>query len=149
MFVSLFFLSSREERCYFFFFFQSEDCIRAPLVTGVQTCALPISADEVLGGVRFGRAPDGAPHFRLPSGLEGLAPLDCVDARLRLLGHRPFFVSARHKVECTLETCPPRSLYGVSPSVTGRSRRSAASISRSKTGSSSGCSGRTAPANRR
>src|SRR6266536_4767898 len=29
----------------FFFFFQAEDGIRDPLVTGVQTCALPISAD--------------------------------------------------------------------------------------------------------
>src|SRR6266536_4140778 len=28
-----------------FFFFQAEDGIRAPLVTGVQTCALPISAN--------------------------------------------------------------------------------------------------------
>src|SRR5207247_5071467 len=28
----------------FFFFFQAEDGIRDPLVTGVQTCALPISA---------------------------------------------------------------------------------------------------------
>src|SRR5438105_15835351 len=30
--------------CYFYFFFQAEDGIRDPLVTGVQTCALPISA---------------------------------------------------------------------------------------------------------
>src|SRR5438105_6273021 len=30
-------------RCFFFFFFQAEDGIRDPLVTGVQTCALPIS----------------------------------------------------------------------------------------------------------
>src|SRR5215216_7541602 len=29
---------------YFFFFFQAEDGIRDDLVTGVQTCALPISA---------------------------------------------------------------------------------------------------------
>src|SRR5438105_11948872 len=29
--------------CFFFFFFQAEDGIRDPLVTGVQTCALPIS----------------------------------------------------------------------------------------------------------
>src|SRR5207247_6236040 len=28
---------------YYFFFFQAEDGIRDPLVTGVQTCALPIS----------------------------------------------------------------------------------------------------------
>src|SRR2546425_4794010 len=35
--------------CFFFFFFQAEDGIRDKLVTGVQTCALPISF--VLEGV--------------------------------------------------------------------------------------------------
>src|SRR5229473_2513636 len=30
---------------FFFFFFQAEDGIRDKLVTGVQTCALPISAE--------------------------------------------------------------------------------------------------------
>src|SRR2546425_8792207 len=33
----------------FFFFFQAEDGIRDKLVTGVQTCALPISIDDLLG----------------------------------------------------------------------------------------------------
>src|SRR6266542_4958845 len=33
----------------FFFFFQAEDGIRAATVTGVQTCALPISGQEVGG----------------------------------------------------------------------------------------------------
>src|SRR5205823_7476121 len=32
---------------FFFFFFQAEDGIRDKLVTGVQTCALPISAPAV------------------------------------------------------------------------------------------------------
>src|SRR5207247_5570945 len=32
----------RHARCSSFFFFQAEDGIRDPLVTGVQTCALPI-----------------------------------------------------------------------------------------------------------
>src|SRR5438105_5573429 len=32
--------------CSFFFFFQAEDGIRDPLVTGVQTCALPIWGRE-------------------------------------------------------------------------------------------------------
>ena len=32
--------------CFFFFFFQAEDGIRDDLVTGVQTCALPISRPE-------------------------------------------------------------------------------------------------------
>src|SRR5205823_7758033 len=31
----------------FFFFFQAEDGIRDKLVTGVQTCALPISAEKL------------------------------------------------------------------------------------------------------
>src|SRR6478672_7631993 len=33
-----------------FFFFQAEDGIRDLIVTGVQTCALPISADAISGG---------------------------------------------------------------------------------------------------
>src|SRR5947208_12848700 len=32
-----------EQHCTYFFFFQAEDGIRDDLVTGVQTCALPIS----------------------------------------------------------------------------------------------------------
>ena len=35
----------------FFFFFQAEDGIRDDLVTGVQTCALPILVDEWAAGV--------------------------------------------------------------------------------------------------
>src|SRR5207247_6389055 len=34
---------------YFFFFFQAEDGIRDPLVTGVQTCALPIWLKNEVG----------------------------------------------------------------------------------------------------
>src|SRR2546426_8975208 len=34
--------------CFFFFFFQAEDGIRDYKVTGVQTCALPISFDSTL-----------------------------------------------------------------------------------------------------
>src|SRR5258708_29821289 len=36
--------SSVFSRLFFFFFFQAEDGIRDDLVTGVQTCALPISS---------------------------------------------------------------------------------------------------------
>src|SRR5205823_11486870 len=35
--------------CVFYFFFQAEDGIRDKLVTGVQTCALPISPDQAEG----------------------------------------------------------------------------------------------------
>src|SRR5271170_7103465 len=40
-----------EHRCLSFiaFFFQAEDGIRDPLVTGVQTCALPISSSNPRG----------------------------------------------------------------------------------------------------
>src|SRR6266545_7374455 len=37
--------------CRFFFFFQAEDGIRDKLVTGVQTCALPICRAEIYPGV--------------------------------------------------------------------------------------------------
>src|SRR5256884_5453457 len=36
--------SDLDQSCFFFFFFQAEDGIRDVAVTGVQTCALPISA---------------------------------------------------------------------------------------------------------
>src|SRR2546422_5633976 len=42
---------------YFFFFFQAEDGIRDVAVTGVQTCALPISPDMVAAG------PDGSVYI--------------------------------------------------------------------------------------
>src|SRR5437667_5733568 len=38
--------------CFFFFFFQAEDGIRDRDVTGVQTCALPISAITLPSAVR-------------------------------------------------------------------------------------------------
>src|SRR2546426_1913099 len=38
--------------CILFFFFQAEDGIRDYKVTGVQTCALPISAARALAGPR-------------------------------------------------------------------------------------------------
>src|SRR5205823_9311425 len=37
----------------FIFFFQAEDGIRYKLVTGVQTCALPISGDGELSHLQF------------------------------------------------------------------------------------------------
>src|SRR2546425_2581923 len=39
---------------YFVFFFQAEDGIRDKLVTGVQTCALPISGKRLSGKTRNG-----------------------------------------------------------------------------------------------
>src|SRR2546421_7704810 len=43
-------------RLFSFFFFQAEDGIRDLIVTGVQTCALPISTNTTvdIGGVRRG-----------------------------------------------------------------------------------------------
>src|SRR6266849_9679913 len=43
----------------YFFFFQAEDGIRDPLVTGVQTCALPISGAAPVPGRRLGNHPAG------------------------------------------------------------------------------------------
>src|SRR2546428_6989262 len=67
-----------------FFFFQAEDGIRDLIVTGVQTCALPIYEGEAPGGPRHprrrgrdgdghgtrdGRAPRGRPRQRNADGL--------------------------------------------------------------------------------
>src|SRR6266536_4373231 len=47
---------------FFFFFFQAEDGIRDPLVTGVQTCALPIcSRRSGIRGARIDGRPPGTP----------------------------------------------------------------------------------------
>src|SRR5437867_6616728 len=52
--------------CYFFFFFQAEDGIRDRTVTGVQTCALPISTDEhAAEETRAGRSARGQRHPHL------------------------------------------------------------------------------------
>src|SRR2546425_1998596 len=40
---------------FFFFFFQAEDGIRDKLVTGVQTCALPISASGWRSSAKLGQ----------------------------------------------------------------------------------------------
>src|SRR3989337_3381397 len=56
-------MCSRSGRgCVFFFFFQAEDGIRDATVTGVQTCALPISCLRRGGGLLApdGGDPDGA-----------------------------------------------------------------------------------------
>src|SRR5207244_6884039 len=49
-------------QCLYYFFFQAEDGIRDDLVTGVQTCALPISAPTAQHrfGMRMARAAEGA-----------------------------------------------------------------------------------------
>src|SRR2546421_5310669 len=39
--------------CIFFFFFQAEDGIRDLIVTGVQTCALPILSEDALRAARL------------------------------------------------------------------------------------------------
>src|SRR6266481_6655386 len=45
--------------CFFFFFFQAEDGIRDGTVTGVQTCALPISPTTPSARSPRGGAPPG------------------------------------------------------------------------------------------
>src|SRR5207237_1787798 len=44
-----FVVHSSDSVCFFFFFFQAEDGIRDSSVTGVQTCALPISPNGTNG----------------------------------------------------------------------------------------------------
>src|SRR5438105_15350709 len=62
----------------FFFFFQAEDGIRDPLVTGVQTCALPI----------FENAPEVAAENGLDIGVAVLPPDQPFGKIKRPLGKR-------------------------------------------------------------
>src|SRR5437867_10338091 len=67
-FCSVFFFVLMFFFCFFFFFFQAEDGIRDRTVTGVQTCALPISILDVpctdggyhLGAIWFAARAAGA-----------------------------------------------------------------------------------------
>src|SRR2546425_289064 len=59
-----------------FFFFQAEDGIRDKLVTGVQTCALPISA----GTCDTGPRPKRSRSRRTRSRLRREGPRDCLSA---------------------------------------------------------------------
>src|SRR6266850_208214 len=70
----------------FFFFFQAEDGIRDYKVTGVQTCALPISAliDDIstkakVRGVTIGRIE--------PQPVDPGPPFDTYRYRLEIIGH--------------------------------------------------------------
>src|SRR5258708_31148510 len=80
----------------FFFFFQAEDGIRDDLVTGVQTCALPISARRLLGMVSRHRgsraAADGPPGAALADPL--VLALCC-----RHRGDRDIARLSRHRSE--------------------------------------------------
>src|SRR6266536_4784170 len=74
----------------FIFFFQAEDGIRDPLVTGVQTCALPISGVFLLAalGLASGLASGGALTARATP-LIGLVFLALTTALLVLDLKRP------------------------------------------------------------
>src|SRR5256885_11972801 len=95
--------------CYCFFFFQAEDGIRDYKVTGVQTCALPISgrisdgsSGDVAGtavgdpaGLVAERVPDGRSPAVLGGGAldlvrgRGHAPAEPGRERRHRFGHRP------------------------------------------------------------
>src|SRR5258708_14563137 len=55
---------------YLFFFFQAEDGIRDDLVTGVQTCALPIWSSLMSSAVRFMLTEEAHHMFVGESGVE-------------------------------------------------------------------------------
>src|SRR5205823_12157763 len=75
----------------FFFFFQAEDGIRDKLVTGVQTCALPISVQQYGDGERRDQLD------RDREGHELHRRHDRVD-EVRILGQQPPVVAQAHPV---------------------------------------------------
>src|SRR2546430_6379713 len=83
------------DELFFFFFFQAEDGIRDLTVTGVQTCALPISSSRrrraapsaagsatcISGGGRVEDEDDAAVGERLELELEEMGVCEAVDRR--------------------------------------------------------------------
>src|SRR5207244_5937777 len=66
-----------------FFFFQAEDGIRDDLVTGVQTCALPISETALAGAIDMVMNPDHPDGCLLVHGALAARPdLDPIRAEL-------------------------------------------------------------------
>src|SRR2546430_9389799 len=68
---------------YDFFFFQAEDGIRDLTVTGVQTCALPISAHDAIvrPACRMAERPDGERDRERVAGVDGGEKADGGDAQ--------------------------------------------------------------------
>src|SRR5271170_1213901 len=98
-----------------FFFFQAEDGIRDPLVTGVQTCALPISA---FGTLSAGRSASAYFRGRPPPEISRLGPvcahratLPCEPYYLRLprTGAGSGFLAARATVSPSTDLAPDSS----------------------------------------
>src|SRR2546425_1313268 len=83
--------------CFCFFFFQAEDGIRDKLVTGVQTCALPISP---LLHVRLDRGGQ-----RLPAGIRGTTGSS--GARGRELAERALPGASSRRVRHIRRAIPP------------------------------------------
>src|SRR5205823_7586787 len=85
--------------CLFFFFFQAEDGIRDKLVTGVQTCALPISsgrrASRAKRRAACGRS--AAHGARAPD--HGAAGIECLDGDVSRI-HRKRSEERRVGKEC-------------------------------------------------
>src|SRR5438876_4953546 len=103
--------------CFFFFFFQAEDGIRDGRVTGVQTCALPISVVDgdlpVMGpetlGLRFSMSPqtggcesdrDSALGERLPGQYH-----ECDASRQQCDCMNAHNSSGSHRVSCSRSHC--------------------------------------------
>src|SRR5215510_1971677 len=79
----------------FFFFFQAEDGIRAGHVTGVQTCALPISAMEELLYVVEGRVEQwvGREKRELGPGEGAHVPVNEVHGSYNVFAERAVFLA--------------------------------------------------------
>src|SRR5690606_40617665 len=89
------------------FFFQAEDGIRDFHVTGVQTCALPISGGGVHGGGRVRRGTAVRPASRRRGGVPGDRTRP-VDDRADLRRTRQALAAARGGAEIGRASCRER-----------------------------------------
>src|SRR5207249_9069639 len=95
----------------FFFFFQAEDGIRDRNVTGVQTCALPISFPALARACRGGVRSGGGDRGVRGAGRRG--------GRAGTMGRRPGVVQPRAATRRGRERRPTRRQAGAAPGRAG------------------------------
>src|SRR5207249_7024188 len=90
--------------CVYFFFFQAEDGIRDRNVTGVQTCALPISTNPKTGGLV------GLPHFPPKARRVIFLHQSGAPSQMELFDYKPNLVNLRSEERRVGKEC--RSRWG-------------------------------------
>src|SRR2546430_11033515 len=103
----------------FFFFFQAEDGIRDLTVTGVQTCALPISVATQIPGVGVTSHSSNGGYHTFEMEADALGEVGhhafTLDAQTMAAVLYHYATDAPYRAPVQREFAGPKALYGASP----------------------------------